>query len=128
MMYYAISAANNRCQRFASAAAFSGFLLEMYGPFGQAQTDEELNAYARATAGTAYHPTSTARMSAWNATDGIVNPDLTLKKARGLRIVDGERDLPALPDVEYVAHFRNDDRREAVTTLAGLIRDAAGRT
>jgi len=46
----------------------------------------------------------------------------------GLRVVDGERGLPSLPDVEYVAHLRNDDRREAVTTLAGLIRDAAGRS
>jgi len=46
----------------------------------------------------------------------------------GLRVVDGEKGLPTLPDVEYVVHIRSDDRREAVTTLAGLIRDAAGRT
>ncbi|ETW77972.1 aryl-alcohol oxidase-like protein [Heterobasidion irregulare TC 32-1] len=75
-------------RRFASAAAFDSFLLEPDGALGQARTDEELDAYARANVGTAYHPTSTARMSAWNATDGVVNPDLTLKKAKGLRIVD----------------------------------------
>lgn len=89
-------------RRFASAASFSGLLLEPYGPFGQAQTDEELNAYARATAGTAYHPTSTARMSAWNATNGVVNPDLTLKKARGLRIVDASV-LPFVPSANTQA-------------------------
>lgn len=77
-----------RSQRFASTATFDGFLLEPDGTLGQARTDEELDAYARANVGTAYHPTSTARMSAWNATDGVVNPDLTLKKAKGLRIVD----------------------------------------
>ena len=27
-------------------------------------------------------------MSAWNATGGVVKPDLTVKKVRGLRIVD----------------------------------------
>ena len=45
-----------------------------------------------------------------------------------LRVVDGEKDLLALPDVEYVVHVGNDERREALLTLARLIRDAAGRT
>lgn len=110
MMYRVISAANHSRQRFASAASFSGLLLEPYGPFGQAQTDEELNAYARATAGTAYHPTSTARMSAWNATNGVVNPDLTLKKARGLRIVDAS----VLVSCSLMAHVRSGDTKHDV--------------
>ena len=46
----------------------------------------------------------------------------------GLRVVDGEKGLPSLPDVEYVVHVGNDDRREAVLALARLVRDAAGRT
>ena len=86
-----------RSQRFASAAAFDNFLLEPDGTLGQARTDDELDAYARANVGTAYHPTSTARMSAWNATDGVVNPDLTLKKAKGLRIVDASVLVSCLP-------------------------------
>lgn len=54
-----------------------------------ATTDDELAQFARNNAGTVYHPTSSTSMSAWNdTTSGVVNPDLTVKGTKGLRVVD----------------------------------------
>ncbi len=55
---------------------------------GKAETDEEIKAAIRNNAISIWHPSCTARMSAYNATDGVVNPDLTVKGVSGLRIVD----------------------------------------
>lgn len=116
---FAIREAVRVGRRFASTAAFDGFLLEPDGTLGQARTDEELDAYARANVGTAYHPTSTARMSAWNATDGVVNPDLTLKKAKGLRIVDASV-LPFVPSANTQASvYAIAERAAAIIKGAG---------
>ncbi|KAF7341657.1 Pyranose dehydrogenase 3 [Mycena sanguinolenta] len=51
-------------------------------------TDEGIDAYLRATTAAIFHGTGTARMSAKDAKDGVVNPDLLMKGAVGLRIVD----------------------------------------
>jgi choline dehydrogenase-like flavoprotein len=72
-------------RRFVSAPAWSGYTLEELNP---AQTDDELDFWARQTADTLYHPVSTAAMSPFNATWGVVDPDLRVKGVQGLRIVD----------------------------------------
>lgn len=72
-------------RRFFAAPAWSGYILEAQN---NATTDEELNAFFRETAGTAFHAVSTASMSPFNATWGVVDPDLKVKGVRGLRIVD----------------------------------------
>ncbi|KAF7373925.1 Oxygen-dependent choline dehydrogenase [Mycena sanguinolenta] len=51
-------------------------------------TDEGIDAYLRATTAVVFHPTGTAKMSAKDAKDGVVNPDLLVKGAVGLRVVD----------------------------------------
>jgi hypothetical protein len=44
----------------------------------------------------------------------------------GLRILDRNDGLPALPDVEYVVRIAANDRRKAVLILIELIRSSAG--
>ncbi|KAH9479331.1 Pyranose dehydrogenase 1 [Psilocybe cubensis] len=75
--------------RFVSAPAWSDYVV---GPFGSAfagaTTDPLIESYARGVAGSAFHAVGTASMSPFNANWGVVNPDLTVKGADGLRIVD----------------------------------------
>ncbi|EKM53057.1 uncharacterized protein PHACADRAFT_99178, partial [Phanerochaete carnosa HHB-10118-sp] len=83
-MLYAIKAARG----FMDSAPWAGIALKRIGIVGQAESDEDIIAAARATARTIYHPVSTARMSPKNADWGVVDPQLCVKGANGLRIVD----------------------------------------
>ncbi|CAK5264114.1 unnamed protein product [Mycena citricolor] len=80
--------------RFAAAPAFDDYVLEN-GSFSPNATDSALNSYIAANAQTVFHPVGTASMSPYGAQWGVVNPDLTVKKTTGLRIVD----LSVLPVV-----------------------------
>ncbi|KAJ6483114.1 aryl-alcohol oxidase-like protein [Mycena sanguinolenta] len=62
-------------------------------------TDEAIDTYLRATTAVVSHPTGTAKMSAKDAKDGVVNPDLLVKGAVGLRVVDASvfPFIPAAP-------------------------------
>ncbi|KAF7377822.1 GMC oxidoreductase [Mycena sanguinolenta] len=51
-------------------------------------SDDELDDYIRNTAGSAFHLSGTAAMSAENAGYGVVDPDLIVKGASRLRIID----------------------------------------
>lgn len=75
-------------KRFVSAPAFKDFVEGPFGAFAQAKTDAELEAYARAQTTTLFHPVGTASMAKASSSDGVVNPDLTVKGADGLRVVD----------------------------------------
>lgn len=75
-------------RRFLGASSWTGYVLEAFGPLANATTDELLDVYIRNQTGTSAHPVGTARMTANNATDGVVNPDFCVKGAVGLRIVD----------------------------------------
>lgn len=75
--------------RFLSAPAWKGYVLAPLDPgLAGATTDALLDVYIRNQTGTSAHAVGTASMSAYDADDGVVNPDLKLKKADGLRIVD----------------------------------------
>ncbi|KAF5328368.1 hypothetical protein D9619_013247 [Psilocybe cf. subviscida] len=86
---FAMVDAIKNIKRFVSAPAFKGFVEGPFGAFAQAQTDAEIEAYVRAETTTIFHPTGTASMAKASSNDGVVNPDLTVKGADGLRIVDG---------------------------------------
>ncbi|KAF4610035.1 hypothetical protein D9613_010642 [Agrocybe pediades] len=74
--------------RFVAAPAWKDVLIGPTAPLVNNPTDEFLNDFLRNTSFANLHPTGTAMMSPANAQWGVVNPDLLLKKASGLRIID----------------------------------------
>ncbi|KAI0311463.1 aryl-alcohol-oxidase from pleurotus Eryingii [Amylostereum chailletii] len=85
-------------RRFASAPAWHGFIAGEYGEFAQARTDDEIEAYARKTAATVFDPVGTARMTGWKDNEGVVDPDMKVKGAKGLRVVDASV-FPRVPSL-----------------------------
>ncbi|KAI9447257.1 aryl-alcohol-oxidase from pleurotus Eryingii [Lactarius psammicola] len=77
-----------------AAPAWSDYVIGPFGTLADAKTDSEIEAFARSHASTVFHPTSTASMSRHDCPHGVVNPDLSVKKTVGLRIVDAS----VLPD------------------------------
>ena len=71
-----------------SLPAWQGYVLEPFGPFANATTDEELAMAARENAAPDGHVVGTAAMSSPDAGWGVVNPDLRVKGVQGLRVVD----------------------------------------
>ncbi|KAJ3505995.1 hypothetical protein NLJ89_g7117 [Agrocybe chaxingu] len=76
--------------RFVSAPAWEDYIL---GPEDSTQpglnaTDVELDTFIRANTRAGYHIVGTSSMTRKGAEAGVVDPDLKLKKAAGLRIVD----------------------------------------
>jgi choline dehydrogenase-like flavoprotein len=74
--------------RFAAAPAWKDYVIVPYGALANATTDAQIDAYARSSAATLYHPFSSAFMSPKESPQGVVNPDFSVKKTVGLRIVD----------------------------------------
>ena len=87
---YTIRAGVRAIQHFMASSPWRGYVIGPFGSFANVTTDEAIDAYVRQNARSIYHPVRTTAMSAWNATYGVVNPDLTVKKTKGLRIVDAD--------------------------------------
>lgn len=75
-------------QRFTSANAWKDYILSPFGALASATTDATIESFVRNNAGTIFHPVGTASMSPKGAGWGVVDPDLKVKGAEGLRIVD----------------------------------------
>ncbi|KAF8178724.1 hypothetical protein BJ912DRAFT_1063051 [Pholiota molesta] len=77
-------------QRFAAAPAWADYITGPYGSFANATSDSAIDAYVRGLTTTIFHPTGTATMSTAGApvSQAVLNPDLTVKGADGLRVVD----------------------------------------
>ena len=73
-------------KRFVAAAAWADSVLSPFGPLS-ATSDSDIDEYVRGLAGTTYHPVGTAAMSS-HSKAGVVDQDLLVKGADGLRIVD----------------------------------------
>ncbi|KAF7357759.1 L-sorbose 1-dehydrogenase [Mycena venus] len=73
--------------RFAAAPAWRNYIISPFG-VSSTSTDAELDDYIRENAGAGLHAVGTAKMSPKGATWGVVDPDLSVKGLRGLRIVD----------------------------------------
>ncbi|KAK0499121.1 alcohol oxidase [Armillaria luteobubalina] len=84
IMQYAVESA----KKFVAAAAWDGYILGV-----TANVTENV---LRNGVGTVFHPVGTASMSPADASWGVVNPDLKLKGAKGVRIVDASV-LPLIP-------------------------------
>ena len=77
--------------KYTSSDAFSGFIGDPIDDFASAinnGTDAAFEQYAREHTTTVWHPSCTTPMAPYNSTDGVVNPDFTVKGTVGLRIVD----------------------------------------
>ncbi|KAG6853037.1 hypothetical protein C0991_007330 [Blastosporella zonata] len=74
--------------KFASAPVWSNYIVSAASGLTSTETDDQLNAYIAANAGTLFHPVGTASMSKQGAANGVVDPDLKLKKVHGVRVVD----------------------------------------
>jgi choline dehydrogenase len=74
-------------KRFFAAPAWKGFVLGLAEPWASA-TPDRLDALIRNSTIPAHHIVGTAAMSPPGADHGVVDPDLRLKHASGLRVVD----------------------------------------
>jgi len=73
-------------KRFIAAPAWADYVLSPFGPLS-ATSDSDIDEYVRGLTGTAFHPVGTATMSS-HSKPGVVDQDLLVKGADGLRIVD----------------------------------------
>jgi len=92
--------------------ALSGVTGRQCRPATPLQDDEDVLAYIRATAGTAYHPSGTCRMGGDEAS--VVDGELRVRGISGLRVVDasvfprlpgGNTNLPVIMVAERAADF-----------------------
>ncbi|KAJ7141401.1 alcohol oxidase [Mycena epipterygia] len=74
-------------QRFVKAPVWAGYIISALS-VNDTASDSEFDTFLRGNTGSEDHPVSTAAMSASGADYGVVDPDLTVKGLRGLRIVD----------------------------------------
>ncbi|KAF5364408.1 hypothetical protein D9758_010695 [Tetrapyrgos nigripes] len=82
--------------RFMASPPFEGFLLSSNLNIDDETTDDDLDAVIRSRVGGAAHLVGTASMSPKDADWGVVDPDLKLKGAQGVRIADASV-LPFVP-------------------------------
>lgn len=75
-------------KRFYSGAAWDGYISSFNGPDPDTLSEAEFRTRVTQNALTFYHPVGTAKMSPKNAKHGVVDPELRLKGASGLRIID----------------------------------------
>ncbi|KAI0049745.1 GMC oxidoreductase [Auriscalpium vulgare] len=101
-----------------SSNAFKGYVTSQYGAFGAASTDAQIEQYIRNSAATVFHPFSTAPMTPSSSSKGVVNPNLTVKKTLGLRIVDASV-FPYIPAAHPQFHVYVLAERAAQIILAG---------
>ncbi|KAJ7636271.1 aryl-alcohol oxidase [Roridomyces roridus] len=80
----------NKVFQFMSTSAWDGFVMRPLDNLASALSggDAGLEAYIRANAVANLHPVGTTAMSPKGAQWGVVDPDLLLKKATGVRIID----------------------------------------
>ncbi len=74
--------------------AFAPFRGREIAPGSGAMSDAEIDAYIRATAESAYHPSCTCRMGSDD--EAVVDPDCRVKGVEGLRVVDASI-MPSIP-------------------------------
>ena len=75
--------------KFVTAPVWKNYILELVTPgLANATTVADVDDFLRSVAGSAYHFSGTAAMTAPDAGYGVVNPDLRVKGVKGLRIID----------------------------------------
>ncbi|KAJ2912440.1 hypothetical protein MD484_g7971, partial [Candolleomyces efflorescens] len=75
-------------KKFYTSPAWDGFITGFKGPDPDQLSDEDFEKTVRDNAITFLHPVGTATMSSKTSKRGVVDPELRVKGARGLRVVD----------------------------------------
>ena len=81
-----IRTAIKAARTFMAAPAWADYIISEFGAFAQAQTDDEIDAYARDNADTVDHPVGTIPLG--KGQEGVLEADLRVKGTVGLRVVD----------------------------------------
>lgn len=68
--------------------AFAGYRGDEIQPGAAVQSDEQIDAFIREHAESAYHPCGTARVGAANDPEAVVDPELRVIGVEGLRVAD----------------------------------------
>lgn len=84
----AMRAAVKSTLKFLTAPSWSGYVISPVNGLESAKTDAQIDAYVQNNAATIFHPVGTASMSPKGAKNGVVDPDLKVKKVAGVRVVD----------------------------------------
>ena len=74
-------------KRLVTAPAWADYIVSPFGPLS-ATSDTDIDDYIRRTASSGLHPVGTAAMSSSDSARGVVDQNLLVKGADGLRIVD----------------------------------------
>ena len=69
-------------------SVFAPYIKEESMPGSEVTSDKDIQAYARTSSKTDYHPVGTCRMGKENNPAAVVTPDLRVKGTEGLRIID----------------------------------------
>ena len=85
---YAMVQSIKATQQFLQAPAFHGYINGPFGDIANATNDLLLAAFAARNAVTVNHPHGTCAMASTNSQDGVVDSQLRVKGASGLRVVD----------------------------------------
>lgn len=75
-------------EKLVATSPFSGFISQPFGALAAAKTDAEIEAYFKNNTSTFYHPGGTAKMGKLSDPMAVVNSQLQLKGANGVRVVD----------------------------------------
>ncbi|KAJ6494043.1 pyranose dehydrogenase [Mycena vitilis] len=88
--------------KFVKAPTWKDYIIAPTGVDLETLSDDALDQYIRNTASSVAHLVGTAAMSAKNARYGVVNPDLLVKGAVGLRVIDASV-MPFVPSAHTQA-------------------------
>jgi len=80
-------------RRVFATQPLADYVVEEFSPSADVQTDDEWDAYIRATANTVYHPVGTCKMGSDKM--AVVDPDLRVHGVDGLRVIDASV-MPAI--------------------------------
>ncbi|TFK31676.1 aryl-alcohol oxidase-like protein [Crucibulum laeve] len=89
-------------QTFLKAGPWKGFVKGPWGDLAAATTDEGKVEYIRQYASMFNHPCGGAVMSPAHSSDGVLDPQLLVKKTAGLRVVDSSI-FPLIPECHIQA-------------------------
>ncbi|KAF9528607.1 hypothetical protein CPB83DRAFT_929274 [Crepidotus variabilis] len=84
---FAVREAVRAVKRFAAAKAWSDYVIGPYGSLA-GTSDAEIDSHVRQGSSSIHHPLGTAAISSADARKGVVDQNLKVKGAMGLRVVD----------------------------------------